>query len=181
LSFQNLILPSASLPALYGSVLVQTGDVSGEPAIKVEKPFVEPVEAAKPGIYGFAGKNRKNITLVVHAPGKGNINEKQLTFLTRILQACKLGIDDVAIVNHALLPVENAALKQQLAPKNMVLFGVSPIDIGLPLTFPLFKLHLYDTVTYLHVPAIDELNKDTEDGKLLKTKLWVCLRQMFQV
>jgi len=36
-------------------------------------------------------------------------------------------------------------------------------------------------VGYLQVPALEELNGDSEQAKLLKTKLWVCLRQLFQV
>jgi len=107
--------------------------------------------------------------------------DNQLTFLTKILEACRMTLADVAIVNNATAPVTITALRQQLQPKTVLLFGVEPTAIRLPINFPTFKQLSYDDCTYLSSPALDQLVPDTGDSKLLKSKLWVCLKTLFDV
>lgn len=134
-----------------------------------------------PETFKFLGNNRRHITLLVHSPGSGFMPDNQLTFLTKILEACRMTLADVAIVNHAAAPVTIAALRQQLQPKIVLLFGVEPTAIRLPINFPTFKQLSYDDCTYLSSPALDQLVPNTEDSKLLKSKLWVCLKTLFDV
>jgi hypothetical protein len=131
--------------------------------------------------YKFLGNNRRHITLLVHSPGSGFMPDNQLTFLTKILEACRMTLADVAIVNNAAAPVTITALRQQLQPKTVLLFGVDPTAIRLPINFPTFKQLSYDDCTYLSSPALDQLVPNTEDSKLLKSKLWVCLKTLFEV
>ena len=138
-------------------------------------------QAAEPAPYKFLGNNRRRITLLVHSPGSGFMPDNQLTFLTKILEACRMTLADVAIVNNAATPVTITALRQQLQPKVVLLFGVEPTAIRLPINFPAFKQLSYDDCTYLSSPALDLLVPNTEDSKLLKSKLWVCLKTLFEV
>ena len=107
--------------------------------------------------------------------------DNQLTFLTKILEACRMTLADVAIVNNAATPVTITALRQQLQPRTVLLFGVEPTAIRMPINFPTFKQLSYDDCTYLSSPALDLLVPNTEDSKLLKSKLWVCLKTLFEV
>jgi hypothetical protein len=140
-----------------------------------------PLPDAPPATFKFLGNNRRHITLLVHSPGSGFMPDNQLTFLTKILEACRMTLADVAIVNHAAAPVTIAALRQQLQPKIVLLFGVEPTAIRLSINFPTFKQLSYDDCTYLSSPALDQLVPNTEDSKLLKSKLWVCLKTLFDV
>jgi hypothetical protein len=143
-----------------------------------------PAAASSPAPYKFLGNNRRHITLLVHSPGSGFMPDNQLTFLTKILEACRMTLADVAIVNDATAPVTITALRQQLQPKTVLLFGVDPTAIRLPINFPTFKQLSYDDCTYLSSPALDQLVPDTgdnRDSKLLKSKLWVCLKTLFDV
>ena len=88
---------------------------------------------------------------------------------------------DVAIVNNAAAPVTISAIKQQLQPKIVLLFGLDPTAIRLPINFPHFKQLSYDDCVYLSSPALDQLVPNTEESKLLKSKLWVCLKTIFDV
>jgi hypothetical protein len=72
-------------------------------------------------------------------------------------------------------------LIKQLQPKQVIMFGIEPTELKLPLSFPQFKLQEYALCTYLYVPSLDSLNNESEEGKLLKTKLWICLKSMFEV
>ena len=157
------------------------------PAASATAPVSPPVTTlpdAPPATFKFLGNNRRHITLLVHSPGSGFMPDNQLTFLTKILEACRMTLADVAIVNHAATPVPITALRQQLQPKIVLLFGVEPIAIRLPINFPTFKQLSYDDCTYLSSPALDQLvpaTEDSRDSKLLKSKLWVCLKTLFDV
>lgn len=174
MSLEHIILPPSSIAGLYRNTLV---------SVSQEKPTEEKesIEVKEHTHYRYIGENRKRISLLVSLPGSEIVGDNHLQFLTRMLEACKLKIDDVAILNHAHQPVSNATLKKQLNPESVVIFGIAPPSIDLPLNFPLFKLHGYDTVNYLAVPSLEQLNQNNEEGKLLKSKLWVCLRQLFNV
>ncbi len=98
-----------------------------------------------------------------------------------MLEACKMNIGDVAIVNQANSAVDIAGLKRQLQPAQILLFGPAPTGIGLPINFPQFKIQAYDQCSFLWVPPLAQLVQPGEEGKLLKTKLWVCLKTLFGI
>jgi hypothetical protein len=140
--------------------------------------------AASPGAsspYKFLGDNRKNITIVVQSPGVAFLPDHQLAFLTKMLEACRMNIGDTAIVNHAVTPVAIDALKQQLKPSVVLLFGMQPVIIKLPVDFPQFNIQDYDQCTYLYSSSLDELVREGAESKILKSKLWVCLKTLFGV
>jgi hypothetical protein len=164
MSLNDIELPDSVIEELYGKALV----------------FAKPA-AVPSGSYRFLGNNERKITILVDAPGTAFLPDEQLAFLTKMLEACKMNIGDVAIVNHADSPVTIAPLREQLSPAFILLFGLEPVDIHLPLNFPSFKIQAYDRCTYLSAPALGRLTDPGEESKLLKTKLWVCLRQLFGV
>ncbi len=59
----------------------------------------------------------------------------------------------------------------------MILFGVPPLSIDLPINFPPFQLQAFNKRTYLYSPALAELEQD----KALKGKLWGCLKTLFEI
>jgi hypothetical protein len=172
-SFEKLILPPASIVSLYSKSLVEYIDVELSSEVEI-------IQQAKEG-YSFLGNNNRSIALLVNFSEAPIIPDVHLQFLSRMLEACKLNLGDVAILNQSKQSLDIKQLKEQLRPVSLVLFGVKSVDVGLPLNFPLFKPQVYDGITYLYVPALELLNQDTEEGKLQKSKLWVCLRQLFGV
>ena len=172
MNFEKLILPAVSIAGLYSKSLIEE---------QREKPSIKDTTENKvnPG-YFFLGKNNGQTCLLVNFPGDKIIPEEQLLFITRLLSACKLTIDDVAVLNHKLQPIEIKKLKLQFNPYRIILFGITPAEIGLPVNFPMFMPQTYDATTYLYTPLLTRLNQENEEGKLLKSKLWVCLRQVFQ-
>ena len=169
----------------YKDALVATAPNSGEFApIEPDssKHHTPPSVAAPPASpIKHLGDNRRRITILVQSPGLPFLPDDQLAFLTKILEACRMTIADVAIVNNAASPITVAELKQSLRPKNILLFGVEPSAIRLPINFPSFRPQVYDDCTYLSAPELGRLVSNTEEGKLLKSKLWVCLKSIFDV
>jgi hypothetical protein len=165
-------MPSAATTA-------PSAPASVTPPSPAAKPSVLPASASSG--YKFLGNNRRKITILVDSPGTSFLPDDHLTFLTKILEACQMNIGDVAIVNHAQSPVIVTELRRQLQPAVILLFGVDPVAIKLPIQFPVFKQQAYDQCTYVSAPTLKELVQPTQEGKLLKSKLWVTLKTLFNV
>jgi len=144
-------------------------------------PVKTPEAPTEPNNYKALGNNRRHIAILVHSPGIPFLPDNQLSFLTKILEACQLDIGDVAIVNTAAAEVQIGPLRQQLQPTSILLFGIEPASIRLPINFPEFRLQPYDQCTYLLAPPLKALVEQSEDSRLLKSKLWVCLKTLFNV
>ncbi|MGN6419358.1 MAG: hypothetical protein ACTHMC_17800 [Pseudobacter sp.] len=131
--------------------------------------------------YRYLGKNARNISVIVHSTTEAYLPESELQLLTKMLDACKLNLGDVAIINTAAHAVHFNQLAEQLHPQKALLFGVQPEQIGLPLSFPPFKEQEYAGCTYLLATTLEAMNQPNEEGKILKGKLWGCLKKMFNI
>jgi hypothetical protein len=187
MSLTNINLPGFVIADLYRNSLIQPEPETEDPD-KLGQPekneaLSSPEEAAEkpaePVAYKTLGNNKQQISIVVNCPQDVFVPEADLQFLTKMLGACKLNMADVAIVNHATAPIAIDKLKVQLQPKSLLLFGVEPADIQLPISFPPFKEQPYAGTTYLFTPSLSQLNQETGEAKLLKRKLWDCLKRMF--
>jgi hypothetical protein len=138
-------------------------------------------EAVVEQSYKFLGGNKKNIVLIARSIDAVFVSEEHLAFITKLLGACKINLEDVAIINNAHSNAIISGLKKQLSPKILIFFGVEPTTIKLPIHFPMFKMQEYDGCVYLYVPSLEELNHDNNEGRLLKSKLWVCLKNLFEL
>jgi hypothetical protein len=191
MSLNNIKLPDIVIADLYRQSLIQyDGPVTNrstpvlpEPEAAVAKS--QPIAAeTKPKVsepvgYKTLGNNKQRIAIIVNCPNDVFVPEADLQFLTKMLSACKLNMADVAIVNHATAPIAIELLKQQLQPKYVLLFGVEPGAVQLPISFPAFKEQAYAGSTYLFTPLLNELNQENDEAKQQKRKLWDCLKRMF--
>lgn len=174
MSFQNVTLPDLLLADLFKNIVIINEDQADKDLVLKHNP--ENTNGVK-----FLGNNAKFITILVKHAAEVFLPDRHLDFLTKILIACNLNIADVAIVNEGFKFVDVNRVKEFLNPRQLILFGIDPTEIRLPLNFPHFKIQHYAETTYLSVPSLDQLNVDTDEAKLLKTKLWVCLRGLFEV
>src|SRR5215472_18038754 len=165
MSLNDIQLPASLVTDLFKHSIVLPG-----PA-KKEKEFADTATA-----FNFLGNNQKKIVLIVRSTEAFLLPDQYLLLLTKMLEACKLNLGDVAIINHQTNPVTIAGLNQQLNPTIVLLFGLETTSIKLPFNIPLFKIQEYNQCRFLYVPAVEELSQDTEEARLLKSKLWVCLK-----
>jgi hypothetical protein len=192
MGINNIILSGLLIEEWYGdSALVGCGPTSvretpvsipppAAPAKRPEAPSAPQPTPEPPG-YKFLGNHRRKVTIIVDSPGSAFLPDEQLNFLTKILEACRMNIGDVAILNHHTAPITVTDLRQQLQPVNIILFGVEPTAIRLPINFAEFRPQPYDQCTYLAAPPLQQMVGSTAEAKLLKSKLWVCLKTLFEV
>jgi hypothetical protein len=172
-SFDKLSLPASMLVSLYSNSLVDFGDT--------QPVATKPENTVKNNAYAFFGGNEKKVVLVITGIANSDTTVAPVQFLQKMMQACKMSLPDFAVVNHSHQQVNIDQLKTQLQPTTVLLFGPGSLEIGLPVNFPTFKQQSYDGTHYLCVPDLELLTKENDEGKLLKSKLWVCLRQLFGI
>lgn len=129
----------------------------------------------------YLGNNSKFVSVVLAENSAKYINDDDLVFLTNILKACKLSIDDIAILNIARNPLTYISIKETLEAKFILVFGIEPSEIKLPFVIPHFQVQQYAGCTFVIAPSLNEINKEGEIGKMLKTKLWLSLQRCFNL
>jgi len=152
----NIVLNTTMMENLYGHLLIEVEDF---------QPF-----------FKYLGGNAKNITILINTLNHTFLPEEQLSVLNRMLLACKINTGDVAIVNMA----GGSTLKQvihRLQPQKIIAFGVDVPGTNTPL----LSLGRLNNSSFLNAPDLEELIKESEDSKLLKTRLWTCLRTLFRI
>ena len=93
-----------------------------------------------------------------------------------ILGACNLSMEDVALVNmNKNTGLTYISISEQLKAETILLFGVQPSALELPLQFPEYQVQKYNNQVYLSAPILTKLQGD----KAEKLKLWNCLKQIF--
>ncbi len=129
----------------------------------------------------FLGNNGKNITILIKEKDVAFITEPHLEFLSNILNACKLNLGDIALVNHINHPYLYSDLKSSLQPNYLILFDVSTKEIQLPFTIPNYQVQRYDQSQILLAPSLSKMDDGSQEAKIEKSKLWVSLKTMFQL
>ena len=124
----------------------------------------------------YLGKNEKYILLLVNRETHAFLDDEALNFLMSILNACKLSMQDVALVN--VHNDENAIfekLNNQFNPINIVFFDTAPHLLNFPIKIPLYKIQKYNNQQYLCAASLASLSQNKEEKK----QLWGCLKDMF--
>jgi hypothetical protein len=166
MSLDNIELTPFLLQELYKNSLVEFYDAEshGPPA---------PVLS-----FNVLGNNKRNVIIIVENNETLYLPDNELNFLLGILSACKLTMDDVAIVNiKKNKPVSYKAIAQELGAEKIILFGVETSAIELPFEFPHYQIQKYNNQTYISAGMLG----DIQDDKAEKTKLWNCLKQIFSI
>ena len=129
----------------------------------------------------FSGENGKGVIIIINQPEAKFLREEELTFLTNILKACQLSLADIAIINNAKQEITYEAIKEQLSISVILLFDVEPSAIKLPFMIPAFQIQNFDGNKIVVAPPLPLINQPTQEGKLLKTKLWLSLKKVFNL
>ena len=179
MQLKNLKLPGSVISGLYRQSLVIT-DEKILPAIvtgEADKLSDEPVRPVLQRVE-FLGENKKNILVLVNYENIRFLPDEELSFLTGMLSACKLTLADVAIVNFKNTSARSyKEFKTELNSQIFFLFGTTPESISMPVSFPHFQVQSFNNNTFLSAPSLVDIQND----KILESKLWVCLRRIFNV
>lgn len=169
MDLNTLQLSPAIITSLYKNVLYEFDDF-GE-----NNKFNGPEQAKG---WKYPAGNQSNVLIVFNQVNEEQLSKDQLTFLATIFGACKISLEDIAIVN---MDHQKEVLYKEIIGKfksrQIFLLGVEPGHFGLPVNFPQFQIQPFDNCTFLFCPELDDIAAD----KVLKSKLWVCLQRIFSI
>ena len=178
MALNNMQLTSSLLIKMYRNSLVEIAGSSNAQETTPADSQLSQNKNASAAEWKYLGEFRKNILFVARYELVTHLPDEQLNFLVSILGACKLRMADVAILNVANAPLNvYKAVQEKFQSRFTILFGITPQQFEMPLDFPEFQVQPFNNCTFLHTPALEKLETD----KILKSKLWVCLRKMFNL
>jgi hypothetical protein len=168
MSLQNIKLPPIVIQDLFKKSLVDLDPKQPAPQL-ADKPASD---------VSFLGKNGRKISILVHSSDSLYLPDNELDFLIGILTACRLTMDDVALINTARNSnMDYKMLESSPGAEKIFLFGPEPAVLQLPISFPHYQVQRYNNQVYLAAPALAQLLAD----KMEKSKLWACLKQIFSI
>ncbi|MES2648648.1 MAG: hypothetical protein V4717_17360 [Bacteroidota bacterium] len=201
--FEEILLPPVLLAGLYSHSLVVIGEsgiiqkklqpkvlsqVREDDLIKlsstgtVEEPsstnLLEPTIQQR---ISRLGEFNKNILVLVHDEKNVHLGEKELDLLSKMLQALKLSLADIALVNCGKQPILWPALTSELFARHILFFGVDPASIQLPIRLPNFRVHNWNESRLLYSPSLETINTISPDQTTLKKELWKSLQELFSI
>ncbi len=193
MSFADNNLPDFLLADLYKNSLVLVDNdvtiktkpetkhiISEEINQSFDEPLIIPRKAANEPL-AYLGNNGKHICIVVKDEQAIHLQDELLNILSAILGACKLNLADVAIVNTKTQDVNDEILRKSLSPKTVLLFGVTTNEVDLPFSIPDYKVQGFNNCNYLQVAGLEIMKGASNEAKLEKSKLWVCLKSLFGI
>lgn len=128
--------------------------------------------------FRWLGGRSKPILVVVKQSDAPFLTDEDLPFLTRLLNACKLTLEDVAVFNTYSYPSARPdEVLTFFSPRIVLCFGVTPDEWGLPVDFPRYQLQALKGCTFMHAPALLQLAGDTEERK----QCWASLKRLFNL
>jgi hypothetical protein len=141
--------------------------------IAAEEPLIAPIK--------FLGEHQKKILVLVQDMDAVHLNERAFDLLTSILNACKLTIADIALIN---LANKNFSLHQILTqvPSDFVLiFDINPMQLKIKLPTKLYTPILLGTTQLLFSNNLSQMQGIDQVSKIEKTKLWSALKLIFKL
>ena len=165
MSLNNIQLSTQQLVQLYENVLVE------------DVPRPNDIVDGLPAIRSLGG-NAKHVLILVQKEAEAFLPDNELQFLTTILGACGLSLADIALVNYATLPDKGyAPLIEHFRSRQVVLFDVTPLQLGMPINFPPFQVQGFKDCRYLQAPALHLIEADLTSKK----SLWAALKNLFHI
>ena len=165
-------LPDFVLAELYNKSLVFVDD--GTKQKNVVENFKEPKKL-------YLGNYEKKIIVLVNDAENIYLSDESLHFLSGILNACKLNLAHIAVINFNNNALSFSELKKQLQPVFLLSFGITALQIELPFTMPDYQVQLYDNCRIVIAPSLTALNSETSGAITEKKKLWKSLQKMFSL
>lgn len=180
-------LPNSVLVNLYkeslvlGTVQANVDKKATIPPVIEEKNEITAIESAPIAPIKFLGEHQKKILVLVQDSNAVHLNEKDFDLLTSILNACKLTIADIALIN---LANKNYSLHQILVqvPSDIVLiFDINPTQLKIKLPTKTYSPILLGETQLLFSNNLSNMQGIDQDSKIEKTKLWTALKLIFKL
>lgn len=178
MDFTNIQLPPFLIADLYKNSLIDAPQKQNNTS-KNENIKIQPIEENQS--LRSLGGNGKHIMIGLKEEKARIISEEKLDFLTKILGACHLNMDDVAIVNLKAGDISIEQLQTELAPSILILFEISCQSLQIPMIIPEYQIQHYANLKILTASPLEKMMNSTTEARLEKSRLWMSLKLLFNL
>lgn len=180
MSLENVQFDPYILARLFQHQAIIPGEKPAAPAITATPP-APPKVAEAPAValppVKFLGENQRRIALLINNANEVYLNDTLFNLLTNILNACKLGMQDVALINlHAYPEANFAALQQAVPMQYCIFFGMEPATLGVQGVQP-YQVSQAGNTSLLYSSELGVIAED----KVMKGRLWNSLKQLLGI
>ena len=194
---QNTKLPAAALVSLFKYTLVLPekeikSEESEEKAIITAigkeaiattpaNEVVNELKSTTPVPIKYLGDHLKKIIVLVHDNNAVHLNETDLGLLSSILNACKLTLADIALINIAQQPLALHEMLITLPSQFVISFDINSTQIKIKLPTTLYKPIVLGDTQILFSNSLQSMQGTDQNAKLEKSKLWNALKLLFKL
>jgi len=194
---QKTILPAAVLVTLFKDTLVlpekEIKSVESEEKAKITaigkeaiattpaNEVVNELKSTTPVPIKFLGDHLKKIMVIVNDANAVHLNETDLGLLSSILNACKLTLTDIALVNIAVQPLSMHEILNTLPSQLVLVFDFSAAQLKIKLPTTLYKPIVLGDTQILFSKSLDSMQGIDQTAKQEKSKLWNALKLLFKL
>ncbi len=191
------ILPAAALVSLFKDTLVlpemeikspenvekALNTAIGKEAIETTQvnEVVNEQKSTPPAPLKFLGDHLKKIMVIVNDPNAVHLNETDLGLLSSILNACKLTLADIALINTAQQPLSMHEMLNTLPSQLVLAFDLSAAQLKIKLPTTLYKPIVLGETHILFSSSLQSMQGADQTAKLEKSKLWNALKLLFKL
>lgn len=129
----------------------------------------------------YLGEHLKQIVVLVNDPTAVHLNETDLGLLSSILNACKLTLADIALVNIATQPMSLHEILVTLPSKLVLVFDIATTQLKIKLPATLYKPIVLGDTHILMSSSLHSMQGADQSAKLEKSKLWNALKLLFKL
>ena len=146
---------------------------------KEQQTITEATEMPSP--IKYLGDHHKKILVVVNDPESVYLNETDFILLTSILNACRLTIADIALINVGNQKASLHEMLTKLPSLLVIAFDLDAKALKIKLPSTLYKVTPLGEANLLFSAALSTMQGSSADAKKEKGKLWTVLKQIFQL
>ncbi len=162
MGFETIQLTGLQIEELYSSHLVITEKTGQQ----------KPETPGKTVGTGITGKNKKQFVWVVNEADYPFLSNEDFQFLSEVVNACKMNMDDIALMNIAQNKMDFEQTIAELQPKILI---ASFLDRNwIPENKEAYTLQQEETFQLYITEELQVIRND----KVKKSKLWLALKQM---
>lgn len=129
----------------------------------------------------YLGDHLKKVMVLVNDASAVHLNETDLGLLSSILNACKLTLADIALINLAQQPYSLHEMFTTLPSTFVIAFDINSNALKIKLPSTLYQPILLGDTQILFSNSLQSMQGTDQNAKLEKGKLWNALKLLFKI
>ena len=178
----SLVLPEKEIKSAESEAIAAIASIGKEAIASTPANEVVNEQKTTPTLpLKFLGDHLKKIAVIVNDTEAVYLNETDLGLLSSILNACKLTLADIALINLAQQPLSLHEILETLPSQLVLVFELTGAQLKIKLPSTLYKPIVLGETHILFSASLKSMQGADQTAKVEKSKLWNALKLLFKI